>query len=210
MNTIVTFEPCSRSKGDPEFIAFSLKKEMQVRFFNRVSLWRWAVAEFDPTVFGLRVNEQSLYTPNGKVPIRLSYETNITEVLIFYERKLDEAIRTDITEYAVAAGCNVEILSHEYLISNEIEAVNCLNMLSYIIKHREVLTDRSLEQCVRILRGCDVTVQEAVSVLAMDFRDAAGSIFFEAVRRGLINLPDVKKMMITGRTKFNVGGIPVG
>ena len=88
---------------------------------------------------------------------------------------------------------------------NEIAAENFLRMLSYIVKRREVLTERNLERCLRVVRDNNKVVQEAVKELAIEFRDNAAALFFELVRRGTITLADVQTCKLTGRTRFSIG-----
>ena len=205
MNPCVSSEDCVRPKGAPEFFAFSLKKDQSVRFFHRASLWRWARVEFDPFAVSLKVNEQSLTATSGKVAISISYEDNFSDRLIVFEKGLGEALRVDICRYAETTGCAVEFLSNKFLRENEIASENCLRMLSYIVKRREVLTERNLDRCLRVVRDNNKVVQDAVKELAIEFRDNAAALFFELVRRGTITLADVQTCKLTGRTKFSVG-----
>lgn len=210
MNSFVSSEACTRPKGAPEFFAFSLKKGQRVRFFHRASLWRWACLEFNHRALSLKVNEQVLTTPNGKLVISISYEDNVSDNLVILDGGICTALREDVIRYGEMAGCVVEFINRSYLLGRETAAENFLRMISYIVKRRDVLTERNLEQSLRMVQNCNSVVQEAVNELAKVFGESSAALFFELVRRGTVNLAEIQECKLTGRTKFSVGELARG
>lgn len=206
MGTFVSSGPCPRPKGAPEFLAFSLKNDRRVRLFNRVSLWRWARTEFNPLAVSLKVNEQTFAAPSGQAAIAIAFETDFTETMVFFDKGISESLKAEIIHYGETMGCCVEFINNQFLTDNKIESTNYLHMLAYIVKWREVFTDRNLERCLRILADSNWVVQDAVKELTLVFQDSAAALFFETVRRGAISLADIKTLKLTGRSRFLIGG----
>ncbi|CAI8844823.1 Crp/Fnr family transcriptional regulator [Pseudomonas sp. IT-194MI4] len=206
MTTFVSFESCLRPKGAPEFLAFSLKKNERVKFFNRASLWRWASVEFDPLAVSLRLNEQVFTSTHEKFAIPVAYETNVSDCLVFFEKGINEDVRSEIISYGEKNGSCIEFIGRQFLDGRQVESVNYLNMLSYIVKRRDSLTNRNLDRGLRIVRDNARTVQDAIRALNLDFADRAAALFFEMVRRGSINVPDIKTTKIYGQMRFEIRG----
>ncbi|OLU05814.1 hypothetical protein BVK86_00165 [Pseudomonas reinekei] len=59
---------------------------------------------------------------------------------------------------------------------------------------------------MRIVRDNARTVQDAIRALNLDFADRAAALFFEMVRRGSINVPDIKTTKIYGQMRFEIRG----
>jgi hypothetical protein len=197
-------EAKGRPAGAPEFLAYSHKSGGQVRLYCRPSFWHWAVAEFNPYITNMLVNQITLNLDRKRVSVALQYEMHGTLNFVFSKREVSDDSKSEIMEYFEKNGIQSEFLGAKCLREEQVHVDNLLCMLSYIAKYKEIYTEKSLELALYMIERCEGTINGAVRELQDKYSERAAALLFELVRRGRVNISDLRHKRISGLTQIDV------
>ncbi|UUY07499.1 hypothetical protein LRS11_16940 [Pseudomonas sp. J452] len=204
MAAFITLDAKGRPAGAPEFLAYSPKKNTQVRLYCRPSFWRWAGLEFNPYATDVLVNQATLNLERKKVSVALQCEMHGVLHFVFSSREITGNVKAEIVEYCESNGIKAEFLGAKCLSEEQMYAENLLCMLSYINKYREIFTEKNLEFAFHSIDRSKGTISDSVSDLQSGYGGGAAALLFELVRRGRVELFDVRYKRISGLTQLGV------
>lgn len=210
MPAFSTEEAKGRPAGAPEFLAYSPKSCAQVRLYCRPSFWRWAVAEFNPYITDVLVNQITLNLDRERVSVALQYEKQGALNFVFSKREITGNAEIEIMEYSIRNEIKSEFLGAKCLREEQVHIENLLCMLSYINKFKEIYTERNLELAFHVIDRCDGTISGTVRELQYKYPEGAAALLFELVRRGRVIISDLQQKRISGLTRVDVFRVGYG
>lgn len=199
------FSHPSRPAGAPEFVVFSHKQNERVSLFCRPTLWRFAEVEFDPWVSDLTVNQRFIELDKARIPVALAFENNHASIIVVSKSCLGSSTTVDVQNYADDNGLYCEILDSDFLKAERIRFENYLLMLSYINKQRDALTERNLREVMKLLPRQGLTVSSAMQAVEQSFGEKGAALVFELVRKGRLNVKNLRSTKLSGAAPLGHG-----
>jgi hypothetical protein len=139
-----------------------------------------------------------------KISVALQYEVHGVLHFIFSSREVPGSAEGEISEYCKSNDIAFEILGAKCLSEEQMYVENLLCMISYINKYREIFTDKNLEFASHSIDRSRGTISDAVGGLQAQYGESAAALLFELVRRGRVELSDVRCKRISGLTKLDI------
>lgn len=207
MHAFRTEELKGRPRGSREFAVFSIKSDRQIKLYCRASLLRCLELEFNPLVSEMQVNQMVLNVGDARVSIAIQYEAYQILHLVFSHQEIHEGLIAEINKYSAPIDVQCEFLNRQCDEKQKVKLDNLLRLMSYIVKHRDKLSEYNLDIAATLLRRHAKNIATANLALIGRFPECSGALLFELVRQGTINIPNLDSVSVSGLSPISfVGG----